>query len=241
MTIINYDSIFSVNSPKNNIDGRNIIILCFHDINGDGKYSISEEEFIEILDMLKTKYEVYSLKDWYFKIQNHEKFKKQPIVLTFDDGYASIFSIAIPLLKKYKFGATFFIYLEKYENQPWIFKEMASLPDNFEIGSHSFSHSDMEKLFKSNKKKFYKEIFLSRKKLEFLIGKTVVSWAWPYGAYTKDMIQMADEAGYKIQVNTDYKNTEKEAETTSFSRYTVQNPDPVDQTREILLKNSSYQ
>jgi peptidoglycan/xylan/chitin deacetylase (PgdA/CDA1 family) len=239
--ILNYDSVFSLNTNDKKYDGKSAVILCFHDINGGGIYSIKEQEFIAILNQIKNKYEVYSLKTWYEKVANGESFSKPPLVLTFDDGYASIFTYVIPTLKKYNFGATFFIYLERFDKQPWLFKEIGSLPDVFEIGSHSFSHTDMAKIFYKNRKQFYREIFLSRKKLEFLIGKPVISWAWPYGSYNKEMVEMAKKAGYSLQVTTDYKNTTNEFEGTSFSRYTIQNPDPVNQAREILLKNSFHE
>gem|GEM_PF-2406134 len=234
--IFNLGKLYSVDS-RQTYDGKTAVILCFHDINGEGKYSIKQEEFVEILNLVKNKYEVYSLKTWYEKVSNGEKFTRPPLVLTFDDGYDSIFKYVIPTLTKFQFGATFFIYLQKYDNNPDAYVQMGDLPEIFEIGSHSFSHADMEKLYKQNRKQFYKEIFLSRKKLEFLVGKAVISWAWPYGYYNQDMEVMAKKAGYTIQVNTDYKNTHNEMEGSSFSRYTIQNPDPVSQAREILAKN----
>ncbi|MDH4199010.1 MAG: polysaccharide deacetylase family protein [Spirochaetia bacterium] len=221
-------------------DGKNTIIFCFHDIDGEGKYSITSDEFTGILDLLRGKYEVYSLKDWYEKVQSGYTFQRPPVVLTFDDGYESIFSIVIPELKRYSFGATFFIYLERYADSSIAYTEIAALPDIFEIGSHSLTHADMEKLYKNNLNTFYKEIFLSRKKLEYLVGKPVISWAWPYGYYNKDLLLMAKRAGYEIQVNTDYKTTNDEFSESTFSRYTVQNPDPVDQVKEILAKNHLY-
>lgn len=240
VSIFNCDFLYSKSKVELDYDGKKAIILCFHDINGEGKYSITEDEFEEILDTIKYKYEVYSLKTWYEKVMIGGKFKKPPIVLTFDDGYTSIFTYVIPILEKYNFGATFFIYLNRYDDKSWAFEKMRNLPGIFEIGSHSFSHADMENLYKKNIKKFYNEIFLSRKKLEYLIGKQVISWAWPYGYYNQEMVLMAKKAGYTIQVNTDYKNTTDQMDVSSFSRYTIQNPEPVDQLKEILMKNSPF-
>jgi len=228
------------NNPTNltvkKYDGKNTAILCFHDINGFGKYSIKDSEFKEILNQLNQNFEVYSLKNWYEKVFRGEYFEKPPVVITFDDGYISIFTYVIPLLQRYKFGATFFIYLKKYEDQPLLLKKMGDLPEEFEIGSHSLSHANMEKLFILNKNQFYREIFLSKKKLEYLIGKPVISWAWPYGYYNEEIELMAMKAGYSLQVNTDPKNTEDGWENGSFNRYTIQNPNPVDQVKEILSR-----
>ena len=93
-------SIFSDNSQA--------LILCFHDIDGGGKYAIKSKQLKAILERLKGKYEVLSLKDWLVKQP-----KKPTVVLTFDDGFPSIHSKVIPMLKSYNMGATFFHLLRK--------------------------------------------------------------------------------------------------------------------------------
>jgi peptidoglycan/xylan/chitin deacetylase (PgdA/CDA1 family) len=77
-------------------------------------------------------------------------FAREPIpdklvVLTFDDSSKSHFTIARPLLKKYGFGATFFITegfdipTNKRDYMTW--EEIAQLhQDGFEIGNHTRDH-----------------------------------------------------------------------------------------------------
>jgi peptidoglycan/xylan/chitin deacetylase (PgdA/CDA1 family) len=67
------------------------------------------------------------------------------VVLTFDDASKSHFTIARPLLKKHKFGATFFITegwdfaTNKKDYMSW--EEIAQLhKDGFEIGNHTRDH-----------------------------------------------------------------------------------------------------
>ena len=67
------------------------------------------------------------------------------VVLTFDDASKSHFTIARPLLKKYKFGATFFVTegfdmtTNKRNYMTW--DEIAGLhKDGFEIGNHTRDH-----------------------------------------------------------------------------------------------------
>ena len=67
------------------------------------------------------------------------------VVLTFDDASKSHFTIARPLLKKHKFGATFFITegwdfaTNKKDYMTW--DEIAQLhKDGFEIGNHTRDH-----------------------------------------------------------------------------------------------------
>ena len=121
----------SINQKQENIDDiiedltylnnntysyKEALIICLHDIgdNAKGKYSITTKQFIQILDILKDKYEVLSIRDWQNKnISQKNKNTKPIVVLTFDDGYASLLTIVTPLLIQYNYGATF-LYIFKY-------------------------------------------------------------------------------------------------------------------------------
>src|SRR5215218_5514003 len=68
------------------------------------------------------------------------------VVLTFDDASKSHYTVARPLLKKYGFGATFFVTegwdfaTNKTDYMTW--DEIAQLhKDGFEIGNHTRDHT----------------------------------------------------------------------------------------------------
>src|SRR5262245_38039624 len=72
------------------------------------------------------------------------------VVLTFDDGAKSQFTVVRPILLKYKFGATFFITEgfdfkdNKRDYMSW--EEIAQLhKDGFEIGNHTRDHLGINK------------------------------------------------------------------------------------------------
>src|SRR6187402_597077 len=67
------------------------------------------------------------------------------VVLTFDDSVASHHAVALPVLKRYGFGATFFITegfsfrTNKKDYMTW--EQIAELHrDGFEIGNHTRDH-----------------------------------------------------------------------------------------------------
>src|SRR5213596_1115600 len=66
------------------------------------------------------------------------------VVLTFDDSVASHHTVVRPILKKYGFGATFFITegfsfaTNKQDYMTWA--KIRDLKDGFEIGNHTRDH-----------------------------------------------------------------------------------------------------
>lgn len=73
------------------------------------------------------------------------------IVLTFDDACRSQLEYAVPLLKKYGFGATFFISLPECWNEipgAHLSKQEISgfYEQGFELGNHTMNHPDMRRL-----------------------------------------------------------------------------------------------
>ena len=75
------------------------------------------------------------------------------VVLTFDDGNKSDLAFVAPLLKRYGFGATFFVteglgaLEDKKTFMTW--DEIKALDEaGFEIGNHSGSHPDLRQLSK---------------------------------------------------------------------------------------------
>lgn len=121
--------------------------------------------------------------------------KKKPIILTFDDGYQDAYTNALPVLKKYKMTATFYIirnYVGKsgYLNQSQI-DEMANL--EMEIGSHTLSHPDLTKIDIDEAKN---QIFESKGKAD--------SFCYPAGKYDSTTITLVQEAGYQAAVTTHF-------------------------------------
>jgi hypothetical protein len=65
-----------------------------------------------------------------------------------DDGYRSVYQVAYPLLKKYGFTATLFVYIDYVgiSSQAVTWDQLRELKQNgFYIGSHSVAHTDLSK------------------------------------------------------------------------------------------------
>jgi len=129
----------------------------------------------------------------------------KPVILTVDDGYNSFFTRAYPILKKYGFTATLFIYTNFIGNGgsslSWSeLKELVS--EGMEIGSHSISHPNIASPKRMKYSTSY-DAFLnhelgdSKKIIEKNLGIIVRLFAWPYGSYNETALKKAVELGYE--------------------------------------------
>ncbi len=121
----------------------------------------------------------------------------KPIVLTFDDGYVDNYQNALPILRKYKFTATFFIITQFIDdNRPgyltWDQVEEMAI-EGMEIGSHTLDHVDLY-----GKPRAYQvtEIDGSKLMIESRIGTPVKSFCYPSGKFDLRTISVLRSGGY---------------------------------------------
>lgn len=183
-------------------DVRCPVVYNFHEITDrPGYYGVRPLYFEKIIRMLTLRgYEIRSFIDYYATSITRRANRKKMVVFTIDDGHRSAIDTAVPILMRYHAGATLFIYTDRYKNNSGFYRRLGALPSDFEIASHSLSHSNLLKIRDENKNQFYRELVLSKKKLEYYTGRRIKTFAWPYGNYNEDMIQSVFLAGYDFQV-----------------------------------------
>src|SRR5436190_11668497 len=119
------------------------------------------------------------------------------VVLTFDDAAKSHYTVARPLLLKYKFGATFFI-TEGFDfrtNQKdyMTWAEIAQLhKDGFEIGNHTLDHKGVTEKTLADLPAQLRGIALQCKKHGI---PQPTSFAYPGNAFTKDGLAVLKDNG----------------------------------------------
>jgi peptidoglycan/xylan/chitin deacetylase (PgdA/CDA1 family) len=127
-----------------------------------------------------------------------------PIVVTFDDGFESFYSRALPLLSRHNIKVTVFpvagflgrastwdtlppqAHLTKEQ-----VREIAAL--GHEIGSHTVSHANLTLLGDTD---LAEELSRSKAILEDITGKPVSSLSFPFGQWNRRVWRMALSLGY---------------------------------------------
>ena len=200
-----------------------IPILTYHNFTSDesSSYKINIDKFTNQMEYLANHdFSVISMSELVAGLTS-DVLPCKPVVITIDDGYKSTYTLAYPILKKYHFPATLFIYTDFIEKNShsltWgEIREMTE--NNIEIGSHTISHCNLIKLKEKETNENYlnrirREIFLSKEILENEIGKEVQFFAYPYGIYSPQVTQLVIQADYKgifnvnsmNNINTDFK------------------------------------
>ncbi|GEM_PF-642739 len=126
----------------------------------------------------------------------------KPVLLTFDDGYRDFYTDAYPILKKYQAKATQYVIsgFLGYRNHLLKGQLQEIAQDGLvEIGAHTVHHVWLKgQLLKT----VANEIFQSKIALEQLIGKPVVSFAYPFGAFDQQAREAVRNVGFGSALST---------------------------------------
>ena len=120
----------------------------------------------------------------------------KPVIISFDDDWENQFTYGLPLLKKYGFTATFYIWVVVVgmkHHMTW--DEVKELDaEGMQIGCHSLTHPFLQRI--RSDETLRREIFVSKQRIEEHIGKPVTSFAYPFGQYNERVIAFVKAAGF---------------------------------------------
>ena len=197
------------------IDGyQTVPILSYHHFaeNCKSHLCISASVFDQQMGYLKNKgYRVITMGELLGFMQYRHAIPKKSIIITIDDGYRSAYDIAYPVLKKYGFTAALFIYTDyvgvSKSAITWDqLREMKT--DGFEVGSHTISHCDLTKKMAGESYPDYierikREIVDSKQIIDKELTQDTFCFAYPYSRYNASVLNLCEQAGYKIGVTVD--------------------------------------
>jgi peptidoglycan/xylan/chitin deacetylase (PgdA/CDA1 family) len=137
----------------------------------------------------------------------------EAVAITFDDGFRNVYQHALPILLQYRFQATVFLVTDycgrtnSWPGQPsaisprpllrWSeIQEMSTAGISF--GSHAVTHPDLRRL---PSRVAAAEMLASKQRIEDAVGRPVVSFAYPYGAYDPAVKYLA-AAHFRVACST---------------------------------------
>jgi peptidoglycan/xylan/chitin deacetylase (PgdA/CDA1 family) len=182
---------------------KSIAVLTYHSVDESGSVlSISPRLFVEQMNVLhQLGIKVLPLSEVRNLVRSGGP-TEPVVVITFDDGFRSVYQDAFPVLERYGFPATVFlvtdycgkanswpgqpIYIERNALLEWgEIKEMSTKGITF--GSHTRTHPDLTKISPRHAEE---ELTGSKKRIEDVTGCPVDTCAYPYGAYNTIVKQL---------------------------------------------------
>lgn len=127
---------------------------------------------------------------FFYRISPVFQFKQSIVSLSFDDGYINQFKVGIPVLKAHGLPATFYLITGSIDSTT---KEIIkdNITTDFELGSHTVTHPDLEKISIDDVKEQMKDskIFLQQN----FSPAEGLTFSYPYGSYNGDVKKLAGD------------------------------------------------
>lgn len=165
--------------------------------------SVSPQEFARQMDYLaQESFHPVTIAQLQGYLQGTAALPDRPVVLTFDDGYADLYTEAFPVLRQHNFRAVAYIVsgfvgAAGRNVTPEQIKEMDAY--GIEIGGHTVSHSDLTKL---GPDQLRAEVAGSKAQLEALVGHPVTAFCYPAGRFNQAVIDAVQSAGFANATTT---------------------------------------
>jgi peptidoglycan/xylan/chitin deacetylase (PgdA/CDA1 family) len=118
------------------------------------------------------------------------------VIISFDDGWETQYTNALPLLRRFGFKATFFIITRAIDGRNFMslgqLRELVN--EGMWIGSHGVSHARLSTF--QEPADLRREIVTSKSILERDLGIPITTFAYPYGMYLPRIASLVEKAGY---------------------------------------------
>ncbi len=203
-----------------------VIIFCYHRLVDKIRYpgtEITPAAFEAQMKELKDRgITVISLQDLLAWKRGEKNIPPRSAVITFDDGWKSQYEVAWPIMKKYGYPFTMFIYTEGVRGgslgggEAITWEQLADMRDNgVDIQDHSATHQDLReghaimlaapggkrtrtKLTGPQYEEWMRnEVVGSKQLLEQRLGIKVNCFAVPFGNYNEHVKEIARNSGYE--------------------------------------------
>lgn len=178
-----------------------IPVLMYHAVSWEKSLiSISPDLFRQQMEWLYEQgYNAIPLSQLLNNLNKLKNLPKNTIVLTFDDGFASLYDHVFPLLVQFGFSGTIFLvsgYTGRSNDWPGQPSNVPLLPlldwdqiremDEYgiEFGAHTVNHAMLDQL---NLEDSRKEILNSKDTIETQLNHKINTFAYPYGRFDKNM------------------------------------------------------
>lgn len=218
--------------------GVKVLILTYHHLvpeeynNPKNPYTVTRENFeSQMRFLVEAGYNTISLKQYIDFLRGFDHLPSKPVIVTFDDGYASNYHLAFPVLKELGMKAVIFVVgawvLDEdvpYAPEMMDFISWSQLKEMvewgvFEVQSHTFDAHKRVGLGSTLTSRVKKECGSWESRTEFqerilqdlakfrtviedILSHPVYAIAFPYGRYTAETLEIVRQEEYSLALTT---------------------------------------
>ena len=176
-------------------------ILMYHRF-GEENYpstNVTLAQFEEHLEVLASgPYNVLPLEEIVASLQSGTPLPDRTVAITIDDAYLSVYEEAFPRLLARGFPATLFVATRPVDRGLRAYMDWDQLREwqaaGFGIGSQTQTHPHMHRLSIEENSE---ELSVSNERFLAELGMRPTLFAYPYGEYNLDVIDLVKEAGFE--------------------------------------------
>ncbi|WP_049723529.1 polysaccharide deacetylase family protein [Gilvimarinus polysaccharolyticus] len=184
------------------------VILQYHHVSDQAPSSTSTsvERFKQHLSYLSEhQFDVIALPELIARLKNGKTLNDKTVVITFDDGYRSVYDTAFALLREYGFAFTVFVNSAPIDRD---FQEFVTWPElkkmtqaGATIANHTVTHPFMQRLLQGEteaewRERMAAEIIGAEEAIEAHTGQSVKLLAYPYGEFDAKLERLVQQLGY---------------------------------------------
>jgi len=165
----------------------------------------------------------------------------KPVLITFDDGYESLYHFALPVARRLRVPMTVFmitsragrrIQFAEYLTERQI-REMAD-SGYFDFGSHTHDlHTDTLSIYEAFAghpanpvlQLLQRDLRISSSRLESILGARPIAIAWPYGKFNPEFSAIARNSGFRLHFTSVHGYNEPGANPFSIKRIPITSRD----------------
>lgn len=197
------------------LSDSSFVVLCYHRFVAHpekfteplSEYRFPQAEFRWQMQYFKdhgiTPISMQQLKDYWF---GGKPLPPRPVLLTFDDGFRSLYDVMFPILRQFKYPGVLFLYTDFIRDQG----DSLTLEDikvmqkyGMELESHTKSHLNLGYVEEKKKAADF-SVLLTRElsdPLDYIekeFDYTPTTLAYPYGVYDDKIVQETQKLNYQL-------------------------------------------
>ncbi len=215
--------------------GGSVATLCYHRLEpGKGELIINPADFEAEMKKIKDLHlNVISMRDFLAWRRGEKSIPPRSILITLDDGWISGYEVGWPILKKYGFPFTMFIYTDYVRGGPksggksMTWEQLEQMRDaGVDIECHTVTHSDLRRSKRGKTEEQYteylkNELFNSKDIIEQHLAIKVAAIAYPYGNYSSEVEAMCKDAGYEAAFTVNPQKITHSSPPYTLGRYAI--------------------